>query len=40
VEWLGIPWWVWVFVLPEAVITVIFVVIALPVLGISSLVGW
>lgn len=38
-EWLGIPWWVWVFVIPELAITVIFLLVAAPAAAIAALRG-
>jgi len=38
VEWLGIPWWVWIFVIPELVLAGIWLVVVLPAAGIAALV--
>jgi hypothetical protein len=38
VEWLGISWWVWVFVIPELAVTAVWLVFALPSMGIAWLI--
>ncbi len=37
-EWFGIPWWVWVFVIPEVVMAAIWFVIVLPIAAVAALI--
>ena len=35
--WYGIPWWVWVFVIPELAIAALWLVIGLPLTTVFAL---
>jgi hypothetical protein len=37
-EWLGILWWVWVFVIPELFLTAVWILVVLTIAGVTAVV--